>query len=70
MMLFVANGGTLTDDRAGDDGVPARLHHQPVPAGVPIEWNVMVVYGGFSLFCAHPGVAFSTWRPAAAVFLR
>jgi len=25
-----------------------------VPMGVPIEWNVMVVYGGFALFWAHP----------------
>ncbi|RZO52805.1 MAG: hypothetical protein EVA89_30740 [Sandaracinaceae bacterium] len=28
-----------------------------VPMGVPIEWNVMVVYGGFALFWAHPDVA-------------
>lgn len=27
-----------------------------VPMGVPIEWNVMVVYGGFALFWAHPDV--------------
>ncbi len=25
-----------------------------VPMGVPIEWNFMVVYGGFALFWAHP----------------
>ncbi len=25
-----------------------------VPMGVPIEWNVMVVYGAFVLFWAHP----------------
>jgi hypothetical protein len=28
-----------------------------VPMGVPIEWNVMVVYGAFALFWAHPGVS-------------
>ena len=28
-----------------------------VPMGVPIEWNVMVVYGGFALFWAHPEVS-------------
>ncbi len=28
-----------------------------VPMGVPIEWNVAVVYGGFALFWAHPGVS-------------
>jgi hypothetical protein len=27
-----------------------------VPMAVPIEWNVMVVYGGFALFWAHPEV--------------
>jgi len=27
-----------------------------VPMGVPIEWNVMVVYGAFALFMAHPDV--------------
>jgi hypothetical protein len=30
-----------------------------VPMGVPIEWNVMVVYGGFALFWAHPDVRLS-----------
>jgi Transmembrane protein of unknown function (DUF3556) len=28
-----------------------------VPAGVPLEWNVMVVYGAFALFWAHPEVS-------------
>ncbi len=27
-----------------------------VPMGVPLEWNVAVVYGGFVLFWAHPEV--------------
>jgi hypothetical protein len=27
-----------------------------VPMGVPIEWNIMVVYGAFALFWAHPDV--------------
>jgi hypothetical protein len=27
-----------------------------VPLGVPIEWNVMVVYGAFALFWSHPEV--------------
>ena len=45
-----------------------------VPMGVPIEWNFMVVYGGFALFWAHPGVAATDLlsRPEAlpvAVFL-
>jgi hypothetical protein len=28
-----------------------------VPMGVPLEWNVVVVYGGFALFWAHPDVS-------------
>jgi len=28
-----------------------------VPMGVPIEWNVMVVYGAFALFWAHPDIS-------------
>jgi hypothetical protein len=27
-----------------------------VPMGVPLEWNVMVVYGGCALFWAHPEI--------------
>ena len=27
-----------------------------VPMGVPLEWNVVVVYAGFALFWAHPDV--------------
>ncbi|MFK7989254.1 MAG: DUF3556 domain-containing protein [Sandaracinaceae bacterium] len=30
-----------------------------VPAGVPLEWNVLVVYGGFALFFAHPDIGLS-----------
>lgn len=34
-----------------------------VPMGVPIEWNVAVVYGGFALFWAHPDVSVLTLGP-------
>jgi hypothetical protein len=41
-----------------------------VPMGVPIEWNVMVVYGGFALFWAHPEVGvLDIGPPVLAVFL-
>jgi hypothetical protein len=41
-----------------------------VPMGVPIEWNVMVVYGGFALFWAHPDVPISAiGSPVLAAFL-
>jgi hypothetical protein len=41
-----------------------------VPLGVPIEWNLMVVYGTFALFWAHPGVTvLDLGSPSLAVFL-
>jgi hypothetical protein len=41
-----------------------------VPMGVPIEWNAMVVYGGFALFWAHPDVPITALgSPALAAFL-
>jgi hypothetical protein len=41
-----------------------------VPMGVPIEWNVVVVYGGFALFWAHPDVGvLDIGPPALAAFL-
>lgn len=41
-----------------------------VPMGVPIEWNFLVVYGGFALFWAHPDVSLAALGPAPlAAFL-
>lgn len=40
-----------------------------VPMGVPIEWNLMVVYGGFALFWAHPEVRVLDVEPALGAFL-
>ena len=40
-----------------------------VPMGVPIEWNVMVVYGGFALFWAHPSASLLTIDAPLAAFL-
>jgi len=41
-----------------------------VPMGVPIEWNFMVVYGGFALFWAHPEVrAWDVGSAPLGVFL-
>ncbi|HEX4386481.1 MAG TPA: DUF3556 domain-containing protein, partial [Myxococcales bacterium] len=39
-----------------------------VPMGVPIEWNILVVYGTFALFWAHPEVTIldlGSWPLAA-----
>ncbi|MDB4937068.1 MAG: putative rane protein [Labilithrix sp.] len=39
-----------------------------VPMGVPLEWNVMMVYGGFFLFWKHAGVPLTDMTlPVAAV---
>ncbi|HEU4732320.1 MAG TPA: DUF3556 domain-containing protein [Kofleriaceae bacterium] len=41
-----------------------------VPLGVPIEWNVMVVYGAFALFWSHPEITImDLGSPGLAVFL-
>jgi hypothetical protein len=40
-----------------------------VPMGVPIEWNVMVVYGGFALFWQHPSVSVLDLGAPLAAFL-
>ncbi|MFO0616320.1 MAG: DUF3556 domain-containing protein [Polyangiaceae bacterium] len=41
-----------------------------VPMAVPLEWNVAVVYSGFALFWAHPGVSIQSIGPAwLAVFV-
>jgi hypothetical protein len=37
--------------------------------GVPLEWNVMIVYGGLALFWAHPGVALTHLPPALVAVL-
>jgi hypothetical protein len=41
-----------------------------IPMGVPLEWNVMVAYGGFALFFAHPGVTvLDVDSPVLGIFL-
>jgi hypothetical protein len=40
-----------------------------VPMGVPIEWNVMMVYGAFFLFWEHAGVPVLSVEPVAGAFL-
>jgi hypothetical protein len=40
-----------------------------VPMGVPLEWNVMMVYGGLFLFWAHPEASLGDVDPAVALLL-
>jgi Transmembrane protein of unknown function (DUF3556) len=57
LVLVLADGGTLT---VVGLVLMVMLHvhiTSSVPMGVPIEWNVAVVYGGFFLFGAHAEVA-------------
>lgn len=57
LTLAFADGGTLT---VVGLVLMVMLHAHitsSVPMGVPLEWNVMVVYGGFFLFGQHAAVS-------------
>lgn len=70
VLLFAAGPAALTVGI----GLMLVLHAyitSNVPMGVPLEWNVMVVYGGFALFWAHPDVglgALGSW-PLGAILV-
>ena len=54
MVLLAGEGGTVT---LVGLCLMVFLHvfiTSNVPMGVPLEWNVMVVYAGFVLFWGHP----------------
>jgi hypothetical protein len=51
--------------RPGADAVLHTFITSSVPMGVPLEWNVMVVYGGFALFWRHPERRVVRRRPPA-----
>ena len=69
VLAFAPGGWTL----ALGMGLMLALHlyiTSNVPMGVPLEWNVMVVYGGFALFWAHPEItALDVGSIPLAVFL-
>ena len=71
LCLALADGGTLTIVGLV---LMVLLHTHitsSVPMGVPLEWNVMVVYGAFFLFGQHAAVspwAVGSW-PLAALLL-
>jgi len=70
VVLLFGDGGTVTFVGLG---MMLALHGfitSTVPMGVPIEWNVMVVYGGFFLFGAHADVSvLSVPGPVLALLL-
>lgn len=55
IVLFLSTGGTLTKVAV----VVVILFHTGIissfPMGVPLEWNVFMIWGAISLFAAHPG---------------
>jgi hypothetical protein len=56
IVLFVGRGGTVTlVGLVLMIGLHAFITSN-VPMGVPLEWNVMMVYGGFFLFWKHANV--------------
>jgi len=69
-VLIFSDGGTVTWVALG---IMLAFHFfitSSVPLGVPIEWNFMMVYGGFVLFGAYADVsAFSLHSPALIAYL-
>jgi len=69
LLLFFGKGGTFTTIGLI---MMVFLHSfitSNVPAGVPLEWNVMMVYGGFFLFDKHAHVSIFTMSPESAALL-
>jgi Transmembrane protein of unknown function (DUF3556) len=68
-VALIADGGTLTTIGLV---MMVFLHvfiTSQVPAGVPLEWNAMMIYGGLFLFLEHAEVAIWDMTAASAVFL-
>src|SRR5260370_42614628 len=57
ILLISARGGTATVVGLVLMLVLHAFMTSNVPMGVPLEWNVMMVYGGFFLFWKHAGVS-------------
>jgi len=70
MVLLLGDGGTITIVGLV---MMLMLHGfitSNVPMGVPLEWNFMMVYGGFFLFWKHASVSpFAMSMPIAALII-
>jgi Transmembrane protein of unknown function (DUF3556) len=69
VVLALGSGGTLTTVGLL---MMVFLHTyitSNVPMGVPIEWNLMMVYGGFFLFGKYAAVSIFSMSPLSAAFL-
>ncbi|HWC86896.1 MAG TPA: DUF3556 domain-containing protein, partial [Solirubrobacteraceae bacterium] len=69
LMLFLGKGGTVTTIGLIMMVFLHAFITSNVPAGVPLEWNVMMVYGGFFLFDQHAHVSIFSMTPASGAFL-
>jgi hypothetical protein len=68
-VMLIADGGTLTKIGLA---MMVFLHcwiASNVPPAVPLEWNVLMLYGGFFLFSKHADVSIFSMSPTSAVFL-
>jgi hypothetical protein len=57
VLAFAVGGWPLAIGLAGMCGLHFFIFSN-MPMAVPLEWNVMAVYGGFALFYVHPEVSF------------
>jgi hypothetical protein len=69
LVLFLGKGGTVTTIGLIMMVFLHAFITSNVPAGVPLEWNVMMVYGGFFLFFEHAHVSIFSMSPASAALL-
>jgi len=69
LVLFLGRGGTLTTIGLIMMVFLHAFIMSNVPAGVPLEWNVMMVYGGFFLFDKHAHVSIFSVSPLSGAFL-
>jgi hypothetical protein len=69
LLLFLGKGGTGTTVGLIMMVFLHAFITSNVPAGVPLEWNVMMVYGGFFLFDQHAHVSIFSMSPVSGAFL-
>jgi hypothetical protein len=69
LLLFLGKGGTVTTIGLIMMVFLHAFITSNVPAGVPLEWNVMMVYGGFFLFDKHAHVSIFSMSPASGALL-
>jgi hypothetical protein len=70
VMLVLSDGGTTTTIALAAMLLFHTFITSSIPMGVPIEWNVIMVYGGFVLFGHYADVnAFSVGSPLLIAYL-